>query len=94
MDGFLQRFDHFRKHALARMVILGDEPSLDIEGVWLFRGTSIPQELWDHPQFEYYQHRQMDLKDPKDLQTLRDFWGADYDKQINGRNVQSIAWHK
>jgi elongation factor 1-gamma len=40
--GFLQRFDQFRKHAFARHLVLGDEPSLEIEGVWLFRGTTIP----------------------------------------------------
>ena len=40
--GFLQRFDQFRKHAFARHCVLGEEPNLEIEGVWLFRGTTIP----------------------------------------------------
>jgi len=94
MRGFLQRFDHFRKHALARICILGEEPSLDIEGVWLFRGLEIPFEMHDHPQFEYYNHRKMNLKDDKDVQLIREFWGATYEKPTNGRKVQSIAWHK
>ena len=38
MKGFLQRFDHFRKHCLAKMCILNEEPNLEIEGVWCFRG--------------------------------------------------------
>ena len=38
MKGFLQRFDHFRKHCLARMCIVNDVPNCDIEGVWCFRG--------------------------------------------------------
>jgi len=42
LNGFLQRIDHFRKHALAMMAMLGDEPNLEIEGVWLFRGKGIP----------------------------------------------------
>ena len=42
MKGFLQRFDHFRKHCLAKMCILNEEPNLEIEGVWCFRGTEIP----------------------------------------------------
>ena len=40
--GFLQRFDHFRKHVLAKICVLGEEPSLEIEGVWCFRGKVIP----------------------------------------------------
>jgi len=49
LNGFLQRIDHFRKHVLATHLILGDEPKLQIEGVWLFRGKGIPQEMIDHP---------------------------------------------
>jgi len=42
LNGFLQRIDHFRKHTLATHLMLGDEPNLKIEGVWLFRGKGIP----------------------------------------------------
>ena len=58
MNGFLQRMDDkFRNYSFSMMAILGEEPTLDIEGVWLFRGKVIPQEMLDHPQFEYYQKR-------------------------------------
>ena len=67
MKGFLQRFDHFRKHALARCCILGEVPNLEIEGVWCFRGKTIPEEMHEHPQFEYYEARKMDFKNPKDF---------------------------
>lgn len=66
MNGFLQRIDHFRKHALAMHAITGDEPNLDIEGVWLFRGKGIPQEMVDHPQFEYYKTRELDVTKEED----------------------------
>lgn len=49
LNGFLQRIDHFRKHAFAMHCMLGEEPNLEIEGVWLFRGKGIPQEMKDHP---------------------------------------------
>jgi elongation factor 1-gamma len=42
LNGFLQRIDHFRKHTFAAHAILGEEPNLEIEGVWLFRGKGIP----------------------------------------------------
>ena len=49
MNGFLQRVDNFRKPVFAMHTVLGDEPSLEIMGVWLFRGTTIPQEMIDNP---------------------------------------------
>eukprot|EP00352_Strombidinopsis_acuminata_P005918 CAMPEP_0176376074 /NCGR_PEP_ID=MMETSP0126-20121128/27931_1 /TAXON_ID=141414 ORGANISM="Strombidinopsis acuminatum, Strain SPMC142" /NCGR_SAMPLE_ID=MMETSP0126 /ASSEMBLY_ACC=CAM_ASM_000229 /LENGTH=378 /DNA_ID=CAMNT_0017737361 /DNA_START=38 /DNA_END=1174 /DNA_ORIENTATION=+ len=60
LNGFMQRIDHFKKHAFARHAVTGEEGNYDIEGVWLFRGTTIPQEMIDHPQFEYCTHRKMD----------------------------------
>ena len=42
LKGFLLRFDHFRKHVLAKQCVLGEEPNLEIEGVWCFRGQQIP----------------------------------------------------
>jgi elongation factor 1-gamma len=94
MQGFLQRFDHYRKHAFARMCILGEEPSLEIEGVWLFRGQEIPRAMHDHPQFEYYSERKMDLSNEADLKLVREFWGGALEGVANGMKIQSIAWHK
>jgi elongation factor 1-gamma len=74
--GFLQRFDGFRKHAFARHCVIGDEPNLEIEGVWLWRGQGIPQEAIDHPQFEYYKNRKLDVKNADDVALIREFWGA------------------
>ena len=42
MNGFLQRLDDFRKYAFAIHGVYGDEPNLDIKGVWLWRGVGIP----------------------------------------------------
>ena len=93
-NGFLQRFDEFRKYCLARHLVLGDEPNLEIEGVWLWRGTGIPQEAIDHPQFEYYKTRKLDLNVKEDEDLIRAFWGAEYTDKINGQTIQTINWHK
>ena len=46
--------DKMRNHALCILGIYGDEPNLEIMGVFLLRGTEIPEPLKDHPQFEFY----------------------------------------
>ena len=94
LQGFLQRFDSFRKHAFARMCVTGQEPSLEIEGVWCMRGTVIPQECKDHPQFEYYKVRPLDLTNDTDVKLIREFWGGSIGTIANGRPIQSISWHK
>jgi elongation factor 1-gamma len=74
MNGFLQRIDNFRVHAFSMACILGEEPNLDIEGVWLFRGKGIPQEMIDHPQFEYYTKRELDVTKEEDRNLISEFW--------------------
>lgn len=93
--GFLQRFDDFRKWCLARHLILGTEEKQEIMGVWLWRGVGIPQEAHDHPQFEYYKSRQMDIfNNAEDEKLIRQFWGATYEDTIMDMPVLSINWHK
>ncbi|KAH9543129.1 hypothetical protein CY35_13G046000 [Sphagnum magellanicum] len=47
VGGFLQRMDFIRKYAFSKMCILGESSPYSIKGVWLFRGTEIPQMVKD-----------------------------------------------
>ena len=96
MNGFLQRMDDkFRNYSFSLLAILGEEPSLDIEGVWLFRGKTIPQEMLDHPQFEYYTKRELDVKKEEDRKLISDFWCAKAEvSTINGLKVQECKMFK
>jgi len=94
LDGFLQRIDHFRKHTLATHLLLGEEPKLQIEGVWLFRGKGIPQEMIDHPQFEYYTKRELSIDNAEDKALITDFWCAKEGEDCHGMKVQVFKMHK
>ena len=96
MNGFLQRMDDkFRNYCFSMMAILGEEPNLEIEGVWLFRGKTMPQEMNDHPQFEYYQKRQLDISNEADRKIISDFWCAKSEEStINGLKVQECKMFK
>lgn len=41
-NGFLQRLEHFRKYTIGSWGVYGEEPNLDIKGLFLWRGTEIP----------------------------------------------------
>lgn len=95
MNGFLQRMDEkFRAYSFSLIAILGEEPSLEIEGVWMFRGKGIPQEMLDHPQFEYYQKRELSVTNEADRKLIADFFCAKVDGTANGLKVQETKMFK
>lgn len=50
MNGFMQRIDDkLRKHALGVFGVYGEEPSLEIMGVFMWRGTDVPLPMNEHP---------------------------------------------
>jgi len=58
MSGFLSRAEHVNKYCFARHGVFGEEPNLEVMGVWLVRGQEIPDGLAkEHPQFEYYKSK-------------------------------------
>lgn len=95
MNGFLQRMDEkFRNYSFSQVAILGEEPSLEIEGVWLFRGKGIPQEMLDHPQFEYYQKRELDVKVEADRKLISEFFAGKVGSIANGLPIQECKMFK
>ena len=96
MNGFLSRADHVSKYSFARHGVFGEEPKLHIMGVWLCRGTEIPDGLAkEHPQFEYYKSRKMDPRNNKeDDQLVRDFFGGKVGDIMDGKVAQTLSWVK
>ena len=45
MNGFISRAEHPNKYTFGRHCVLGEEPNLQIIGVWLVRGQEIPDGL-------------------------------------------------
>jgi elongation factor 1-gamma len=67
LGGFLNRAEHTNKYTFGRMCVLGDEPNLQIRGVWMMRGQVIPDGLAkEHAQFEYYKTRKLDPRNNKE----------------------------
>lgn len=42
-NGFLRNLDHFRKYTFSVLGVYGVEGDYEIDGVWLWRGTEIPE---------------------------------------------------
>lgn len=94
LNGFLQRLDDFRKHTFGMMAITGEEPSLEIESVWLFRGKGMPARMIEHPQWEYYQQRELNPDNEEDRKLFSDFISAKVGDVVNGRVIVECKLHK
>ena len=62
--------------------------------VWLFRGKGVPQEMLDHPQFEYYKKTELDVTKEEDKALIAEFWCAKDGSLVKGLIIQECKMHK
>ncbi|KDP42461.1 hypothetical protein JCGZ_00258 [Jatropha curcas] len=64
VGGFLQRMDLARKYAFGKMLVIGANPPYKVKGLWLFRGSEIPQFVIDECyDMELYDWKKVDISD-------------------------------
>jgi elongation factor 1-gamma len=83
----MNRAEHTSKYTFARHGVFGEEPNLEVMGVWLCRHpTELPDGLKkEHPQMEYYKTRRMDPRNvPADDLLVREFFGGNEGEMIGG----------
>ena len=64
-----------RNHTLCVLGVYGEEPALEIMGVFFWRGTGVIEPMKEHPQYEYYTQRKLDIKGSEaDRELVERFW--------------------
>jgi len=94
--GLFQRLDHFRKYAFAVHGVYGEEPTLEIRGVWLWRGTEIPKEVKELDTYEYHKFTKLDHTNEKDKKKVNEFWNGlteDVDL-VDGLKARTVKYFK
>jgi len=96
MTGFIERLDHFRKYAFGVHGVYGDEPSLEIRGVWMWRGDGIAGEVKDLDSFEYHKFTRLDFNSEADKKKLSEFWlGLNEDTDVvDGLTARTVKYFK
>lgn len=74
LGGFIQRLDKVRKYGFGSLAIFGEEPKLEVAGCWLFRGTTVPEEMTVVDDYEYYEWVKCDPSKPEDVALANDFF--------------------
>jgi len=71
---FLQKLDPFRKYTFSVHGVYGEEGDYEIRGVWMWRGTDIPQEIREHDNFDYMTIRKLDVTNQTDKDLVESYW--------------------
>lgn len=95
MNGFLQRLEHFRKYAFGVHGVYGEEPNLEIRGVWCWRGVGIPAEIKELDSYEYHTWTPLSASKPEDKKKVTEFWtGLNEDDTVDGLRAREVKYFK
>ena len=90
---FLQKCDAVRRYAFAVHGVYGVEDDYKIRGLWMFRGTDIPQEMKDNDLYEYLTFRKIDINNPDDKKLVHDYWTKlDENDEVEGRKCADVSY--
>jgi len=94
-NGFLQRLDHFRKYAFGVHGVYGEEPNLEIQGVWVWRGEGIPAEIKELDSYEYHNWTKLDPSKEEDRKKVSEYWThLNEDEIADGVRVRDAKYFK
>lgn len=93
---FMSRLDDVRKYIFGTHMVLGDEPSLEIEGVWLVRGPTIFSGITEIDVYDTYKWDKLDSTNPEHRAIVKDFWThrKEEEEQVNGKTIRTFKWIK
>lgn len=93
---FLSRLEHIRKWLFGTHLILGDEPQLEIEGVWLVRGPELFDQIKEIDVYDTYKWTKLDISKPEDKALVTDFWThrKEDEEKVQGKTIRTFKWIK
>jgi len=87
VGGFFQRLETLHKYAFGSMLIFGEEPSLEVSGVWVYRGTGTPADMESCDDYPHYNWRQADISDPAQRTLIEDYFA--WDGNLGGKHFNT-----
>mmetsp|Transcript_52297 Transcript_52297/g.60041 ORF Transcript_52297/g.60041 Transcript_52297/m.60041 type:complete len:419 (+) Transcript_52297:38-1294(+) len=96
MNGFLQRLDHFRKYCYGVYGVYGDEPNLEVRGVFCWRGNFIPLMVKQHDQYDYHRFTKLDPSNEADRKKVEEFWTKFNEDEdvVDGLTARTVKYFK
>jgi len=93
---FMSRLDDVRKYIFGTHMVLGDEPSLEVEGVWLVRGPAIFEGITEIDVYDTYKWNKLDSTNAEHRDLVKDFWThrKEEDEKVQGKTIRTFKWIK
>jgi len=94
IGGYIQRLESLRKYGFGALMIAGDDqqkPPFDIWALFLVRGKTMPPELKECPDSEYYTWSELKSDSPADRKRIDELWNSE---RINGKYVHERRFYK
>jgi len=92
VGGWIQRLDRLRKYGFGSLIIFGDEPKLEISGIWIFRGPDVPAEMTATDDYEQYDWKKLDVSDKATQELVGDYFA--WDGSFEGRKFNQAKIFK
>jgi len=95
MTGFFERLEHFRKYAFGVHGVYGEEPTLEVRGVYVWRGVGEPEEIKALDQYEYHVWTKLDHTNADHKKKLTEYWtNLKEDDVVEGLKVNVAKYFK
>ena len=93
---FMSRLENVRRFIFGTHFVLGDEPSLFIEGVWLMRGPELLDMIKEIDMWDTYEWIKLDSSKPEVRDLVKDFWchRKEDEQQVQGKTIRTFKWIK
>lgn len=93
---FMSRLDNARKYIFGTHFIVGDEPVLFIEGLWLMRGPVLLDCIKEIDVFDTYEWIKLDSTKQETKDLVKEYWTKrkEDEDQILGRTIRTFKWIK
>ena len=86
----MQRMDEkLRSNSLGCFGVYGEPGTLEQIGMMIWRGSELPPPMVEHPQFEYWEKKKLDVKSEADQKTILEYFTTKEDGKVDGRIVQN-----
>lgn len=77
ITGFFARMGALHKYCFGSVLIFGEDNANEVSGYLVLRGTEMPPEMKDVPDFESFDFRRMDINDAKERALFEDYLAWD-----------------
>lgn len=97
LRGHMRAWEPYKKYIFGTHNVIGDEPNLDIQAVWLVQGNELIEEFTTNASYDSYEWIKLDHTNEEHKALVKKFWTGlkeeDVD-EVDGKKLRTFNWVK